>query len=406
MVQTSETNTRNLIKSINLNRKQESSTRKINESGKQKSHSINNGDMFKIVTNILPGLAGHKEEQEENKSASSPKEQKNEKIIDEIGKMEKQMRSTPKNSCENLSYDTAKLDEFMARVKNLLRRLDEMERLAKDGLKIRAKLMFKDIKYSWEKMDMDLNEVCMLAGVEEEKYFESYQRVAGRYFQAIEEMKSDNQSLRQENTIIMTPLKLEPLKIPTFNGTYEDWPTFSSLFKTLIIENDTLCDIQKMQYLKSVVTDDAERAISNLYITKDNFKKAWEILCERFDNKQFLIDSHMNSILEMEQIDENSAQQLKFFYDKSKLYCNMLKDVSGEQWIVYVLKNKLDEHTRTIYEELIENNKIKENMETFFTFLRKRCRVLESIYDTEIENNDDSMSCFSANVEAGEYVHD
>lgn len=209
-----------------------------------------------------------------------------------------------------------------------------------------------------------------------------------------------------ENILEMTPLKLEPLKIPTFNGTYEAWPTFSSLFSTLIIKNGSLSDIQKMQYLKSVVTNDAERVIANLHITHDNFKIAWSILCERFDNKRILIENQMNGILELEQVVENSAEELRNFYDKSKLHHEMLKDVSGEQWLIYLLKNKLDDETRILYEELIEDKKINENMEAFFKFLHKRCRVLESIFNTGVGRDDDSIKCFNAYAEAGEDVLD
>lgn len=85
----------------------------------------------------------------------------------------------------------------------------------------------------------------------------------------------------------------------------------------------------------------------------------------------------------------------------------MLKDVSMDEWIVYTAKNKLDTQSRMLYEQHIENIAVTENSNTFFTFLHKRCRVLEAIAANENEYNEiDHDADESTCLEAGEYVHD
>lgn len=92
------------------------------------------------------------------------------------------------------------------------------------------------------------------------------------------------QSLSSRNIIEPSTLKLKPIEIREFSGDIKAWPTFSQLFSSLII----LCDIQKMQYLKSSVRGDAAKLISNLEITNDNFSLAWQLLNNRYDNKRAL----------------------------------------------------------------------------------------------------------------------
>lgn len=45
-------------------------------------------------------------------------------------------------------------------------------------------------------------------------------------------------------------MALPRLKIPIFNGKYEEWPTFQDIFTTMIETNANISMVEKMQYLK------------------------------------------------------------------------------------------------------------------------------------------------------------
>ncbi|RYE52280.1 MAG: DUF1759 domain-containing protein, partial [Sphingobacteriales bacterium] len=70
-------------------------------------------------------------------------------------------------------------------------------------------------------------------------------------------------------------------------------------------------EIEKLQYLKTLVDGDAQTAIKNLAITGENFKKAWTILKERFDNRQAIMDNQLQAILDIEPVHTASAFRLK-----------------------------------------------------------------------------------------------
>ena len=56
-------------------------------------------------------------------------------------------------------------------------------------------------------------------------------------------------------------------------------------------------DITKFTYLKSFLRGPALSSIQGLTLTSENYKDAVEILRERYGNKQLLINTHMETLL-------------------------------------------------------------------------------------------------------------
>lgn len=238
-------------------------------------------------------------------------------------------QSTPKTP-QNWFKSMEMIEKFLAREKRLSFQMDQVEKFVTDGLESRARIVLREIEEVWTNFYNELGAVLSLPGENEKQYCALFERIADRYYQAQDEIgKQSGQCINQQ--ITMAPIKLKPLKIPTFDGTYDNWPTFHSLFGTLIIKTDSISDIEKMQYLKSALMDDAERVIAHLHIAEDSFGIAWAILCERFDNKRALVDGQITSILELEWVDGSSAQELRKFYDNSKGHFEMLKDIPTDQ---------------------------------------------------------------------------
>lgn len=65
------------------------------------------------------------------------------------------------------------------------------------------------------------------------------------------------------------------------------------------------------------------------------------------------------------------------------------KKVPGEQFILLILKGKLDNFSRSLYQQQIEDNAENGNIEAFFAFLHKRCRVSESMEFKQMNHQDE-----------------
>ena len=81
-------------------------------------------------------------------------------------------------------------------------------------------------------------------------------------------------------------------------------------------KNKNLAAVQKMGYLLSFHTGEAENCLKGLRINKDNYEKALSMLKERFGQPQILISHHITKILDLETVwSISDVKVLRNLYD-------------------------------------------------------------------------------------------
>ena len=80
--------------------------------------------------------------------------------------------------------------------------------------------------------------------------------------------------------------KLPRLTLKSFFGDPGQWLTFWDSFRSAVHENPELNNIDKFNYLKSLLSGSAAATIAGLPLTSDNYGAAIELLTKRFENKQ------------------------------------------------------------------------------------------------------------------------
>ena len=77
-----------------------------------------------------------------------------------------------------------------------------------------------------------------------------------------------------------------------------------------------LSNIEKFNYLRSLLTHSAAEAISRLALTAANYKEAIQILTECYGNKQQIVNKHMEQLLRIDALSpQHNARVLRRFYD-------------------------------------------------------------------------------------------
>lgn len=104
---------------------------------------------------------------------------------------------------------------------------------------------------------------------------------------------------------------LQRIALPAFSGDYQSWPSFRDLYRSLVMKNSSLSEVDKLHYLKTSLTGEAARLIQNVTITADNFKRAWAVIQEQYDVPRLLIDHHVKTLLSLPAMTTESAQELK-----------------------------------------------------------------------------------------------
>lgn len=178
-------------------------------------------------------------------------------------------------------------------------------------------------------------------------------------------------------------IKLPPINLPTFNGSYDQWPNFRDTFKAVIDENQNLSDIKKLYYLRLALKGLAAEIIASITMSADNYEIAWKLLEGRFENKRVLVHHHLQALIEFPAIQKESHAALRQLLDTMEKHVRALKKLNQptEHWstiLVFLLTAKLDSTTKRAWENKTSSKDVA-SYEQFIEFITNRCIMLETL---------------------------
>lgn len=178
-------------------------------------------------------------------------------------------------------------------------------------------------------------------------------------------------------------VKLPKISIPTFDGDYQEWTTFHDAFMSLVDQNTSLSDGNKMHYLRSSLKGDALRVVNRLPITDANYKIAMKALVERFQNKRAIINKSLSSLINQPAMKNRNTQEIRSLIDTTKeaLECIETLNVCTDEWspfIVFIMQSKMDEITKHEYEKYLSGTTELPKYKLLNIFLETQFRVLDS----------------------------
>ncbi|XP_053623554.1 uncharacterized protein LOC128682758 [Plodia interpunctella] len=191
-------------------------------------------------------------------------------------------------------------------------------------------------------------------------------------------------------------IKLPTIALPKFDGNYIKWLEFKDTFDSLINSNDSISSINKFHYLRACLEGNAAVVIKSLEFTSNNYQVAWDLLCQRFDNKKILINNHLKAIFNIESLTRESHKSLRFIIDHMSKNLRALDSLGlpTNQWdvlIIYIMSTKIDPITLRKWEES-RNNACSDlpTLSDFIQFLRNQADILETMF----VNKSDKPSTF------------
>ena len=130
-------------------------------------------------------------------------------------------------------------------------------------------------------------------------------------------------------------VKLPKVILKRFDGSLIQWATFWDMFESSIHTNLELSDIDKFNYLHSLLEGSAADSISGLSLTASNYSEAIAILKRRFGNKQQVVNRHMDLLLELEPVfSMRDLKKICHLYDQVEGHVRNLRSlgVSSESY--------------------------------------------------------------------------
>ena len=113
------------------------------------------------------------------------------------------------------------------------------------------------------------------------------------------------------------------LQLPKFSGDPTEWTTFWELFSSSIDDSPYFTNIEKFNYLKCNVTDEAK--IHRRYSRHHKgYQAAVELLQKCFGQKHRIIEAYMISLLNISKPRQDDVISLRSFYDHLESYIRSL----------------------------------------------------------------------------------
>ncbi|XP_078364115.1 uncharacterized protein LOC144648427 [Oculina patagonica] len=145
--------------------------------------------------------------------------------------------------------------------------------------------------------------------------------------------------------------RLPKLYLPKFKGDVTKWNTFWDSFQSAVHRNEGISNIDKFNYLNSVLEGAAARAIQGLTLTEANYDAAIKLLQERFGRPQQIISAHMDQLLKVSPCSNDRPASLRYVYDQICVHSRGLASlgVTSDQYgslLIPVIMSKLPPEIR------------------------------------------------------------
>jgi len=178
-------------------------------------------------------------------------------------------------------------------------------------------------------------------------------------------------------------VKLPPIPLPSFDGSYEQWLFFKDTFKSLIHDNESIPDVQKFHYLRLSLKGSAAELLKSLESSPSNYVVAWNLLEKRYENTQILVRFHIKALFDLNNVKEECHQSLRSLLDGLNKHIRALEVLKQpvafwDALLIHMISLKLDSATRREWESEYSKHDLV-SLEGFTTFLNDKCKLLETI---------------------------
>ena len=183
-------------------------------------------------------------------------------------------------------------------------------------------------------------------------------------------------------------VKLPKINLPTFDGNVLSWQPYYQSIKVSVVDNPSLADVQKLEYLMRSLKGSAAEAVKGFAVVQGNYKPVLETLKERFGHTRLILDAHVRSLIHLPRLSSDDATSMRKFYDEVIGHVRSVESM-GEKFnsetlapvLVPLIVEKLPKEVVEKWELELNEEKAKQDcveVKILFTFLEQLIRAKES----------------------------
>ncbi|XP_055527696.1 uncharacterized protein LOC129720267 [Wyeomyia smithii] len=195
---------------------------------------------------------------------------------------------------------------------------------------------------------------------------------------AATQMQTVRSSVSPQVIIQQQPLKAP---IPTFDGNYANWPKFKAIFQDLMAQSRD-SESLKLYHLDKALIGSAAGILDAKIINEGNYKQAWKVLTDRYENTRVIVESHIQGLLTLRKMSQATFKELDGLLTEATGHVEGLRyqkqQLTGisEHIVVHLIVSALDNSTRMAWER-IQQRGVLPKYEQTISFLKTSCQVLE-----------------------------
>lgn len=195
-------------------------------------------------------------------------------------------------------------------------------------------------------------------------------------------------ALQNPSQQLMYPAQpyLPPLQVPlpTFDGSYEKWFSFKSMFTTVMNRYRQEEPALKLYHLRNCLVGPAAGVIDQDLVNNNDYDAAWLVLEQRYEDKRIIIDKHIENLFNLPKVGQDNAVNMRKMIDVCMKNVDALRNQQlpvaglGEQMLVNLIAAKMDKKLRVAWEARQKKGVLPTYAATL-DFLQEQCRIYEKI---------------------------
>ena len=179
-------------------------------------------------------------------------------------------------------------------------------------------------------------------------------------------------------------IKIEPLQIPTFDGSPEQWVPFHQLFKELVHNCRDFSDLQKVTFLVTHLSGNAKSIITGIPPTGENYQLLYNNLVKRFEDKRVLGGYYFDKLMNFKPLPNESEKHLNTFLEQfveaSNAFSRLDLENKFDFFLFLLASKKLDNETMRQFDMSHRDVEIP-SFEELVEFIRGQAKMLGRGYN-------------------------
>uniref|UniRef100_A0A8D8WGD5 Integrase catalytic domain-containing protein n=1 Tax=Cacopsylla melanoneura TaxID=428564 RepID=A0A8D8WGD5_9HEMI len=179
---------------------------------------------------------------------------------------------------------------------------------------------------------------------------------------------------------------LPVVQIPPFDGEYDKFPAFKSLYDALIHSQPMLAPIEKFSYLKSLVVGTAANSIVSISFNPESYQVAYDTLVQKYTNQRVVSNHICSKLFSALSKPCTSDSQLHLFLDTFNVHVQALKNAYGgdlgDFLLLFMGLRLLDPMTRQAFENMQAQRNATPTYLDLLKFVQGRVTATELLHSS------------------------